>query len=318
MPQYIVAIHPDKIITCDDRDPPWMTAALKSAIKRKHGVHNKYVKRGRKPDDWEYVCTVGNETSSRITKAKDDYFSNLGKSLSDPTNGTNSYWTTLKTIISKKKFSNISQLLENGVFVTNFQLKADIFNDHFVQQRSLINNESTLPNFVSRCSSSLSDVEITGEKNLSIIRSIDPKKAHGCDDLSINMIKICDIEIVKPLYLIYMKCLETGRIPSSWKKANVLPTHKKENRQLKKNYRPISLLHICRKIFEKLIFDTIYEYLCENQLLTPDQSGFPPGNSTVNQLLSITHKIYSAFEEFPSRETRAVFLDISKVFDSVA
>ena len=132
MPQYIVAIHPDKIITCDDRDPPWMTAALKSAIKRKHGVYNKYVKRGCKPDDWEYVCTVGNETSSRITKAKDDYFSNLGKSLSDPTNGTNSYWTTLKTIISKKKFSNIPQLLENGVFVTNFQLKADIFNDHFV------------------------------------------------------------------------------------------------------------------------------------------------------------------------------------------
>ena len=66
----------------------------------------------------------------------------------------------------------------------------------------LINNESTLPNFVSRCNSSLSDVEITGEKILSIIRSLDPKKAHGCDDSSINMIKICDIEIVKPLYLI--------------------------------------------------------------------------------------------------------------------
>ena len=81
--QYI----PNKIITCDDRDRPWMTAALKSAIKRKHRVYNKYVKRGRKPDDWEYVRTVRNETSSRITKVKDDYFSNLGKSLSDPTNG---------------------------------------------------------------------------------------------------------------------------------------------------------------------------------------------------------------------------------------
>ena len=111
--------------------------------------------------------------------------------------------------------------------------------------------------------------------------------------------------------------METGRFPSSWKKANVLPIHNKENRQIKKNYRPISLLPICVKIFEKLIFDTIYEYLCENQLLTPNQSGFRPGDSTVNQLLSITHKIYSAFEEFPSRETRAVFLDISKAFDKV-
>ena len=114
-----------------------------------------------------------------------------------------------------------------------------------------------------------------------------------------------------------MECLETGRFPSSWKKANVLPIYKKENRQLKKNYRPISLLPICGKIFEKLMFDAIYEYLCVNQLLTPNQSGFRPGDSTVNQLLSITHQIHSAFEEFPLRETRAVFLDISKAFDKV-
>ena len=102
--QYI----PNKIITRDDRDPPWMTASLKSAIKRKHRVYNKYVKRGHKEDDWEYVHTVHNETSSRITKDKDDYFSNLGKSLSDPTNGTKSYWTILKNIINKKKFLKYS------------------------------------------------------------------------------------------------------------------------------------------------------------------------------------------------------------------
>ena len=130
-------------------------------------------------------------------------------------------------------------------------------------------NDSVLPNLVSRCDSLLSNVEITGEKILHIIRSLDPKKAYGWDDLSINMIKLYDIEIVKPLYLIYMKCLQTGRFPSSWKKSNVLLIHKKENRQLKKNCRPISLLPICGKTIEKLMFDDIYEFLCENQLLTP-------------------------------------------------
>ena len=74
------------------------------------------------------------------------------------------------------------------------------------------------------------------------------------------MIKLCNIEIAKPLYLIFMKCLETGRFPSSWKKVNVLPIHKKENRQLNKNYRLISMLLICGKIFEKLMFDAIYEF----------------------------------------------------------
>ena len=53
--------------------------------------------------------------------------------------------------------------------------------------------------------------------------------------LRAGRVKICDKEIVKLLYLIYMKCLETGRFPSSWKKANVLLIHKKENRQLKKS-----------------------------------------------------------------------------------
>ena len=52
--QYI----PNEIVTSDDRDPPWMTATLKSVVKHKHSVYNKYVKRGRKPDDWEYVRKV--------------------------------------------------------------------------------------------------------------------------------------------------------------------------------------------------------------------------------------------------------------------
>ena len=139
----------------------------------------------------EYVRTVRNQTSSKITQAKDEYFSSLGKKLSDPTHGIKSYWTTLNKIINKKKFSNIPPLLENGVFVTNFQTKASIFNNHFVEQCSLISNDSVLPNRGSRCNSTLSSVEITGEKILSIICSLDPKKAHGWDDISINMIKLC-------------------------------------------------------------------------------------------------------------------------------
>ena len=71
------------------------------------------------------------------------------------------------------------------------------------------------------------------------------------------------------------------------------------------------------RFFEKIIFDSIYKHFTNNKLLTPNQSDFRPGNSTINHLLYITHKINSAFEDYPSRETRAVFLDISKAFDKV-
>ena len=104
--------------------------------------------------------------------------------------------------------------------------------------------------------------------------------------------------------------------PNLWKRANVLPIHKKESRQLTKNYRPISLLPICGKVFEK-IFDEIYTHLQENNLLSPKQSGFRPGDTTINQLLSITNEILMAFDQYHTPETRAVFLDISKAFDKV-
>ena len=93
------------------------------------------------------------------------------------------------------------------------------------------------------------------------------------------------------------------------------PVHKKNNRQIKSNYRPISLLPICGKILEKIIFDQVYSFLNENRLISTNQSGFRPGDSTIYQLISITSNIYKTFEKHD--ETRALFLDISKAFDKV-
>ena len=83
--------------------------------------------------------------------------------------------------------------------------------------------------------------------------------------MSIHMLKICDIAIAEPMKLIYEKCLDTGRYLRLWKKVIIVPVHKKNCRQLLEHYRSISLLPICGKIFEKIIFDEIYEHfiICE-------------------------------------------------------
>ncbi len=308
---------PNKIIKCNDKDPPWITPELKSAIKRKHRVYRKFVQRGRRQEDWNLVKETRNRTSKMIIHEKESYYLHLGRKLSDPNQGIKTYWATLNRLINKKKVSNIPPLLENGLFVTNVQTKANILNDYFVKQCCMIATGSSLPNFRPRCNSVLENMNIDREKVLQLIRALDSKKASGCDNISVFMIKICDSSIVEPLCLIFEKCLETGIYPSVWKKANIIPVHKKESRQNKKNYRPISLLPIFGKVFEKILFDGIYGHLNENGLITSRQSGFRPGDSTINQLLSITHKIYSAFEEIPSHETRAVFLDLSKAFDRV-
>ena len=90
-----------------------------------------------------------------------------------------------------------------------------------------------------------------------------------------------------------------------WKLANVIPIFKKGDKQLIKNYRPISLLPICGKMFEK-----IYNYLNGNNLITKNQSGFRPGDSTTNQLLYLVNEIHKAFDDPKCLEIRAVFLDI--------
>ena len=87
-----------------------------------------------------------------------------------------------------------------------------------------------------------------------IIKNLDPNKSHGHDMLSIPMLKLCDESIYKPLNLIFKSCLETGQFPSDWKKANVVPVFKKGDKQLLKDYHPISLLSITGKIFERLLY----------------------------------------------------------------
>ena len=83
----------------------------------------------------------------------------------------------------------------------------------------------------------------------------------------------------------------------SMEMANLISTHKKESKQLSKNYRPISLLQICAKILERLIYNKMYYYLIDNNLISLNQSGFKQGDSCINQLLSITHGIHNPFDE---------------------
>ena len=146
---------------------------------------------------------------------------------------------------------------------------------------------------------------------------MNPNKAHGCDDISVHMIKICDDALLLPLKLIFESCISQGVFPEVWKQANIVPIHKKGSKNLKQNYRPISLLPIFDKILENLIFDSLYHHLNINNLLNPNQSGFRPGDSTLNQLLTIVNSIFTAFDCNPTVDVQSVFLDISKAFDRV-
>ena len=152
---------------------------------------------------------------------------------------------------------------------------------------------------------------------LNLIRSRDINKSHGFDQISVRMLKICDSSIIKPLSIIFNNALNCGVFPASWKKANIIPIHKKGDKMDIKNYRPISLLPICGKLFEKVIYNSLYKYYEFNKILNDNQSGSRSGDSCINQLINITHDVFQSFDSNPSLEVRGVFLDISKAFDRV-
>ena len=190
-----------------------------------------------------------------------------------------------------------------------------MFNQYFANQCTVNDNGSILPNFISKTVASLSHVSVTRSQIVNIINNFNSNKVHGCDGISVVMLKLCAVEVAIPLQIIFNDCINSSLFSDSWKYANVQPIHKKDNHQTKSNYRPISLLPMCSKILEKIVFDQVYAFLNVNNLMSKKQSGFGPGDSTIYQLISITSTICESFEKY--EETRAVFLDISKAVDKV-
>ena len=97
------------------------------------------------------------------------------------------------------------------------------------------------------------------------------------------------------------------------KKGNVIPIHKKDDKRNVKNYRPVSLLPVCGKITERLIYNVMYDFLADNNLLSANQSGFRSVYSCISQLLSINHEILNAFDKGLGRSS----WDISWYFKGI-
>ena len=83
-----------------------------------------------------------------IINAKIDYYLDLGRKLSNNVTGAKSYWSLFNRLLNKKAASNIPPLIENGLFITNVEAKANIFNEFFIAQCREIETGSTIPTFI--------------------------------------------------------------------------------------------------------------------------------------------------------------------------
>ena len=186
-----------------NQTPPWITEEVKKICHKKAKIYEKYVKNDRSDVDKDELVRVTSLTSDAIIKAKEKYFHYLGDKLNDPQTYVKSYWSILNKFLKKKRIPLIPPILSNGTFITNVCEKVMLFNSFFANQCTLINNTSTLPPFECKVNSKIDNVIFIEHDILSIIRSLNSNKAHGWDDISIRMVKMCDESIAYPLKIIF-------------------------------------------------------------------------------------------------------------------
>ena len=253
---------PNKYITIDDRDPVWINELIKSKIKKKNMLYKQYIQNGRFESDFDLVKNLITEVNELVSSAKTLYYENLAKKLNNPLLQPKTYWSVLKTFYNDKKIPLILPLLIKDKFVTDIKRKADIFNNFFAEQCTPLHNDSKLPpNLMFLTQSRLDSLDLNEDEILKIIRALNIHKAHGHDDISIRMIKICDKSLLKPLIILFENSIKSSCYPDICKRSSIIPVHKKNYKQLVNNYRPISLSPIFGKIFEKIIFNKIYNFL---------------------------------------------------------
>ena len=147
----------------------------------------------------------------------------------------------------------------------------------------------------------------------SLLQSIGQHKACGPDGLSARILKECSRELATPISILCKLSLAQGVFPSAGKEANIIPIHKKGDKKCADNYRGISLLPLCSKILEKVVFDCLLTHCLP--VLPQTQHGFLPGRSCISNLSSFLTHGWDSIQQ--GVQTDAVYTDFSSAFTSV-
>ncbi len=172
---------------------------------------------------------------------------------------------------SKKLFGNsqtgIPTLNDNGIIITNDLDKANSFNNFFKQTATLDDSNAVLPpDYPTLCDSTLETFYVEEADTRNYLHKLNANKAFGPDGISPKLLKEGASELAPSLTKLFNRSLQDGKFPKLWKRANVIPLHKKQARSILTNYRPVSLLSTVGKVMEKLVFKRLFDYFREHFL----------------------------------------------------
>jgi hypothetical protein len=297
-------------------DKNWYNNYLRHLKRVKDREHGNWVK-DKNDLQWDIYKATRNKYFQECDRLKREYEEHIYSSLADQVNkNPKKWWTIVGEVMGTSKKSNYPVIIKDGVHCLTDRDKAQAFNDSYLASANLSGDNFDLhePD-IEVDHDKLEFIEITEKDVEDVLKGINTNKAYGPDNISPRLIKEAGPSIVGILTRLFNKSLQLAKFPSLWKKANVLPIYKKAEDFITTNYRPVSLLSILAKIFEKIVFKYLFNFFRDNFLISIWQSGFVPGSSTITQFTEIYDQFCKAVNN--GKEIRVVFLDISKAFDRV-
>ena len=304
-----------KLVKRLDIEKPFINNELKALLKEKHRLQKLYHK-------WpisysERYKKIRNELSSRIRKARSNYYRNKLSADSTKTKGT---WKIVNNLLGRHGNSERStQIYINGELTDDPGRIADGFNEYFsyvgAELASHFEPSDDFLDYLPRYDNIRFTVNPVTVEDVSRVLLSLSDSSPGHDGLPMHIFKDNITSLVGILTFLCNLSFSSGVFPDKLMIARVVCIFKKGDPKDVSNYRPISVLSAFSKILEKLMAINITRYFNDFSLFSASQYGFRNGLSTVDATLSIVNSLYESFDR---REvTVGVFVDLAKAFDSL-
>ena len=295
---------------------PYITRGIRQSIKQKHKLYDTYLKNPTDLNKANYKIHRNKLTSLLRIAERTFHEEQLEINVNDSTK----CWKIIKEAVGQNSVINDDNCTFhiNGNDVNDKQIISDEFNDYFVKigpnLASNIDNTSNPIEYVNDILNSISIPTITESEVTDILLSLNNSSA-GYDEIPAHILKQNTILYIKPLTHLINSSINKGIFPDELKIAKVIPIFKSGNKELIENYRPISILSVFTKVFEKVMYKHLINFVDKNNILYKYQFGFRRQHSTNHAVITLVEKITNALDK--GKIVVGCFLDLKKAFDTV-
>ena len=278
-------------------------------------------KKDRSKTNHDLYKKFRNRVANELKKSRVNYFRSY---FSINSQNMKKLWSGIKSIIFNKAFtaSSINKIKDENGNTTSDPVKvSNILNNFFVKIADNITRnmprtpKSPLDYITNTNQNSIFLSPVTYIEVEEIILNLDPSKSVGPHSIPIYLLKILGPHISEALAKLVNQSLLEGIFPSKLKLAKVISLYKKDDPEIASNYRPISLLPLFSKLYERLMYRRLYSFLIYHKIIYPLQFGFQKNHSVEHTLISMTEVVRSTLDN--KKYGCGIFIDLQKAFDTV-